>query len=201
MDGSKRAAPWLRHLVQTYSSCIELPCLRLFIAECVNRGYYICFGDVENAYQQAPPPTHECFLEVDDAVADWYLHHFGKKLDRLSEVIPLYKALQGHPEAGALWERLITDILINKMGFRNTTHEKNLYVGTIDGQEVLACRQVDDFASGAAKKETSKKFIELIRQHVAAEFAGMGIETEEGVYQRFNGLDVGTNSVAYLESR
>ena len=27
LDGSKRAAPWLRMMVQTYFSCIELPCL------------------------------------------------------------------------------------------------------------------------------------------------------------------------------
>ena len=27
LDGSKRAAPWLRMMVQTYSSCVELPCL------------------------------------------------------------------------------------------------------------------------------------------------------------------------------
>ena len=49
LDGSKRAAPWLRMLVLTYSSCIELLCLWAFIAICVNRGYYIAFGDVENA--------------------------------------------------------------------------------------------------------------------------------------------------------
>ena len=190
LDGSKRAAPWLRMMVQTYSSCVELPCLRAFIAICVNRGFYICFGDVENAYQQSPPPSIDCYLEVDDTVADWYERRFGIKLDRMKEVIPLYRALQGHPEAGVLWERMITDILINKMGFRNTTHEKNLYTGSIDGQEILVCRQVDDFAAGAATREAAERFMDIIRSHVKAEFAGMGIETSEGVLQRFNGIDV-----------
>ena len=190
LDGSKRAAPWLRMLVQTYSSCVDLACLRAFIALAVNRGYYISFGDVENAYQQSPPPTIDCFLEIDDTIFDWYLRKFGKKLDKFKDVIPLYRALQGHPEAGVLWERMITDILINKMGFRNTTHEKNLYVGQIDGQEVLVCRQVDDFASAAADKTISEQFITKLRQHVEAEFAGMGMETPAGMYQRYNGIDV-----------
>ena len=190
LDGSKRAAPWLRMLVQTYSSCVDLACLRLFIGLCVNRGYYICFGDVENAYQQSPPPTIDCFLEIDDTIADWYLRRFGVKLDRVKEVIPLHRALQGHPEAGVLWERMITDILINKMGFKNTTHERNLYTGTIDGEEVLVCRQVDDFASGAKDKSTAEKFITILRQHVDAEYAGMGLETPEGTHQRYNGIDV-----------
>ena len=123
-------------------------------------------------------------------MADWYERRFGIKLDRMKEVIPLYRALQGHPEAGVLWERMITDILINKMGFRNTTHEKNLYTGSIDGQEILVCRQVDDFAAGAATREAAERFMDIIRSHVKAEFAGMGIETSEGVLQRFNGIDV-----------
>jgi len=190
LDGSKRAAPWLRALVQTYASCIELPCLRAFLAICAVRGYYICFGDVENAYQQSPPPTVECYLEVDDTVFDWYLRKFNVKLDRFKEVIPLFKALQGHPEAGALWERMITDILVNKMDFRHTTHERNLYVGSVDGREVLVCRQVDDFASGASTKEAAERFIHEVQKHVKAEFDGMGIETGEGLYQRFNGIDI-----------
>ena len=85
---------------------------------------------------------------------------------------------------------MITDILINKMGFTNTTHERNLYTGMIDGEEVIVCRQVDDFASGSAKQETAEKFIKLLHQHVKAEFAGMGVETEQGTYQRYNGIDV-----------
>ena len=190
LDGSKRATPWLRHMVQTYSNCVELPCLRLFIGECVNRGYYICFGDVENAYQQSPPPTHQCYLEVDDTVEDWYLKRFGVKLNRFKDVIPLFKALQGHPEAGVLWFRLIQHVLVNVMGFKPATHEQGLYVGQIDGEDVLVCRQVDDFASGSAKLSTAKRFIELVREHVHAEYAGMGIETEAGYYQRYNGLDI-----------
>ena len=115
--------------MQTYSSCIEFPCLRLFFATCAAKGYIVGFGDVNNAYQQSPPPSVDFFIEIDNTVEDWYFRRFGIRLNRFKEVIPLLRALQGHPEAGVLWERMITDILINKMGFKNTTHEHNLYVG------------------------------------------------------------------------
>ena len=38
--------------------------------------------------------------------------------------------------------------------------------------------------------ETAELFIAQIHEHVRYEFAGMGIETEQGVYQRYNGIDV-----------
>ena len=145
----------------------------IVIAMCAERGYYVSFGDVENAYQQSPPPTIQCFLEIDDAIYDWYLNRFKVKLDRFKDVIPLYRALQGHPEAGVLWERMITDILVNKMGFKHTAHERNIYTGEIDGETVLVCRQVDDFASGSPTLATAERFIELLREHVRCEFADM----------------------------
>ena len=191
IDGSKRAAPWLRHLVQTHSSCIEFPCLRLFFAICASKGYIVGFGDVNNAYQQSPPPSVDCFIEIDDTVEDWYFRRFGVRLNRFKEVIPLLRALQGHPEAGVLWERMITDILINKMGFKNTTHERNLYVGRVDDHEVLVCRQVDDFASGSPSMAGNQRFFDLLREHVATEFNAMGVEIPTGGYfERYNGVDV-----------
>ncbi len=191
LDGSKRAAPWLRHLVQTYSSCIEFPCLCLFFAICAAKGYIVGFGDVNNAYQQSPPPSVDCFIEIDDTVEDWYFRRFGVRLDRFKDVIPLYRALQGHPEAGVLWECMITDILINKMGFKNTTHERNLYVGRVNDHEVLVCRQVDDFASGSPSMAGNELFFDRLREFVATEFNAMGMEVQGGGYfERYNGVDV-----------
>ena len=164
--------------------------MRFHASGCSERGYYICFGDVDNAFQQSPPPSIQCYLRVDDEIEDYYLKKFGVKLDRLKDVIPLWRALQGHPEAGALWERLITDILINKMKFRHATHERNLYVGVVEGYEVLVCRQVDDFASGSAAKEAGKIFITVVRKYVQTEFHNMGIETVEGYFEHYNGIDV-----------
>jgi hypothetical protein len=67
MDGSKWAAPWLYQFVQMYASCIEQPCMWLFYALSTTLGLVIVFADTKNAYQQSPPPTEPCYLEIDDA--------------------------------------------------------------------------------------------------------------------------------------
>ena len=46
--------------------------MRLFYALSAALGLTIVFADVKNAYQQAPPPTEPCFLEIDDAYQSWY---------------------------------------------------------------------------------------------------------------------------------
>ena len=74
------------------------------------------------------------------------------------------------------------------MGFRNTVHEQNIYSGTIDGRDMLVCRQVDDFAVGAELPDTAKLFIAKILEHIQAEYAAIGIETEGGLYQQYNGM-------------
>ena len=105
LDGSPRAAPGLREMVQTYANCISQPGMRLMFAIAARDGLYVGFGDCVNAFQNAPGPTVQCFVVVDEAIADWYLDRFQKHLVPGQDCIPLKKALQGHPEAGALWER------------------------------------------------------------------------------------------------
>lgn len=190
LDGSKRAAPFLRMHVQTYASCIELPGMRIFFAVCAARGLIVYFADVVNAFQQAPPPSIACFIRPDEAIIDWYFRKFGIKLDPDDDLIPLLRALQGHPEAGVLWERMITDIVINKMKFKNTIQERSLYIGVLEGMEILACRQVDDFATGSSKTEGNRVFFRVLSSYVKTELYQLGIVQETSAFSRFNGIDV-----------
>ena len=137
IDGSKCAAPWLRDMASTYASCVSQPSMRLFFALSAAEGYYITIGDTTNAFQKSPPPTKQCYLEIDDAYRSWYKKRFGKDVDPRTHVIPVLKALQGHPEAGALWEKMINAILVDIFGFQATMHERNLYRGRVDGKDVL----------------------------------------------------------------
>jgi len=139
LDGSKRAAPWLCDFGQTYASCVEMPCVRMFLALAVNLGCLVTVADTSNIFQQSPSPSMACYVSIDDAHCSWYEKQFGKKINPSTHVVPLLKALQGHPEAGALWSTKINDLLIGKFGFRITTHERNLYRGTVDGKDVLIC--------------------------------------------------------------
>ena len=167
---------WWRHF-QAALNC------HAFTAVCVNWGHCIASGDVENACQQSPPPANDCFLEIDNAICDWHFHKFGEGLNKQKDVIPLHCALQGHPEASVLWEHLIIEILIDKMGFCNTIHERNIHSGAIDGKDMLVCCQFDDFAVGAESPDAAELFIAMIREHIQAAHAVMGIETKEGLCQ------------------
>ena len=190
-DGSKRSAPWLRQFEQTYSSCIETPCMRLFIALSAAIGYTITVADVSNAYQQSPGPKVPCFLQIDEAYQDWYRAKFGKSIDPRTHVIPMINAFQGHPAAGRLWSEMIDGILIEELGFKNTTHERNLYRGTIDGKDCLVCRQVDDLAVSSADPATSEKLIAAIGKRVTVESGGLGtLIPRKGYHSRYNGIDL-----------
>jgi hypothetical protein len=89
MDGSKRSDLQLRNYGRTYASCIEQPCQRLFFAIAASQGKVVTFADATNAFQQSPPPTEQCYLEVDDAYASRQMKRFGKDVDHTSYVIPL----------------------------------------------------------------------------------------------------------------
>jgi len=163
--------------------------MRLFFALCAVLSFLVFFADTKNAYQQAPPPTEQCYVEIDDALESYYKRKFGIILDPKTQVLPVLKALQGHPEAGALWEKMITKIL-DDMGFKPTTHERNLYRGTIDGKTVLVCRQVDDFAVGCRRADVAKRLIAHINEHATTESQGMGTITSRGVFNHYNGVDI-----------
>jgi hypothetical protein len=89
LDGSKCSAPQLRNYGQTYTSCIEQPCQRLFFAIAASQNKVVTFADTTNAFQQSPPPTEQCYLEIDEAYASWHLKRFGRNVDRATHVIPL----------------------------------------------------------------------------------------------------------------
>jgi len=182
MDGSKRAAPWLHEFARTYASCVSQPGMKLFFALSAAEGLIVTFADTTNAFQQSPPPTEDCYLEIDEAYVSWYKKRFGKTIDPHTHVIPVLHALQGHPEAGALWERMIVGILVDELKFKATTHERNLYTGKIDGETVLVCRQVDDFAVGSVKQATAEKLIAMINKRVST--------TSEGIGTKYNGVDI-----------
>eukprot|EP00977_Amphora_coffeiformis_P006225 scaffold1341_cov178-Amphora_coffeaeformis.AAC.2 len=96
LDGSKQAAPSLHAQVQIYSSCIELPALRL-----LNVMYEISFSNVCNAFQQSPLPTHQCYIKFDQPMIDWYQCKFKVELDWKRYIIRLHGALQEHLQANA----------------------------------------------------------------------------------------------------
>ena len=192
-NGSKRAAPILHALAQTYSSCVEHPIQRLFLAIAASLNLKIYGGDAKDAYGHSPGPEIPTYMAIDDAYAEWYEEKYGERLDR-NMVLPVLKALQGHPESGRLWEKHITAILMD-LGFRNTTHDKTIYRNDYtksDGsvETIYLLRQVDDFALACKEESTAKEIYDKIGKKLQTEK-----ETEPpfaylGLVKDFNGIDV-----------
>ena len=63
-------------------------------------------GDARDAYAHAPAPEMMTQLTIDDAYYEWYKENIGKSLNRRF-VLPILHLLQGHPESGKMWMKLI----------------------------------------------------------------------------------------------
>jgi len=182
MDGSKCAAPWLRVAIKTYALCVGQSSMKLFFTISATTNKIVIIADTMNAYQQSPPPTKPCFLEIDEAYQSWFLKKFGKDIDPGKFIIPLGCALQGHPEAGALWEKMIVEILETIFGFQSTTHEQNIYRGEVKGEIVFVCHQVDDFAIASDTIAMADFIISEIDKCVSTSNKGIGT--------KYNGVDI-----------
>jgi Reverse transcriptase (RNA-dependent DNA polymerase) len=179
-DGSKRAAPQLQNAERTFASCVAQPGFRAFTSLAASLDMRVWFLDATNAYANSPGPQTPTYVYIDANYAAWYAARHGVHLDR-SLVLPVQHALQGHPEAGNLWESHINGILFS-LGFTTTTHERSLYTATINGFQVLLCRQVDDLAIACTDEATAKWIITQIGAKVEV--------TDGGLLTTFNGVDI-----------
>ena len=105
-NGSKFAAPLLHAMVSTWSSCVEMPIQRLFIRLCAQKGLCMYGGDACDAYVHAPAPEMMTYLTIDDAYYEWYKEKTGKNLNSCF-FLPVLHSLQGYPESGKMWMKLI----------------------------------------------------------------------------------------------
>ena len=89
-------------LAETYAACVEQPIhyLTRSIAAALNlycKGY-----DVGNAFAEAPPPVDPFFMYLNAQFHKWWQNDLGNDPIPEGHVIPILKALQGHPEAPRL---------------------------------------------------------------------------------------------------
>jgi hypothetical protein len=187
-DGSPRAAPALHANVETFASCLEHPVLRLFFALAAADNLIVYGGDARDAFAHSPGPTVPTFLRLDDAFIEWYHARFNVRLPR-HQVLPIKRALQGHPEAARLWELHINEVL-HKIGFRSTTHERNIYSMTHDSNKVLLVRQVDDFALACLTAAIAEAIYALIGKALQVPGESDVPFASQGILKDFSGYDV-----------
>ena len=161
----KCGASWLLQFTNTYSSCIEMPCLKLYHA----------LADTSNAFQQAPPPQVARYIRIDEPFRDWYKERFNKNVDPMTHVVPIYKNLQGLPLASNSWESHIYSHLLDTLKFRNTTHDRNL----------------DDYSIASQSEENAVNLIAIIDSFASTASKGIGTFVGgKGIHNIFNGVDI-----------
>ena len=141
-------------------------------------------ADAGNAFAEAPPPQQPLYMEINDQYRDWWTKHKKRPPIPKGYVLPVLHAIQGHPESPRLWDQYISNILVQKENFRNTTHEKCIYSTKIKGKKVLFLRQVDDFAVACKDKTIAQAVIKQIGQYLSVPLNDLGI------IKKFNGIDV-----------
>jgi len=193
-DALATSAPLQHGVALTCSLCVEQPVQRLFFALAARENYRVYGGDAQDAYAHSPSPETPTFVSIDDAYADWYEHHFKKKLDR-SLVLPVLHALQGNPESGKLWEKHITAILRSpQFGFKSTTHDRSIHSATFEDTRMLLLCQVDDFAVVCPKEDIAKHLYNQIGNALQLPSEDTPPFKYLGLINDFNGLDIAQHS-------
>ena len=170
-------------LGQTYAAALEQSGNRIFWAAAAAKNMVVYGADASNAFAEAPPPKAPLYVRIDKPFREWWKAKGRPDLPP-NYVLPVQKALQGHPESARLWADLIHGILKEKLNLQECKHEQCLYRGIFKGTEVLFLRQVDDFCVAAETQEIADEIIEVINKAMSIDIKHLGLIT------RFNGMDL-----------
>jgi hypothetical protein len=135
----------------TYASCMEQHCLRLFVAISAYLGSVISDGDVVNAYAHASAEGTSIYIAVDDVYKSWYNARYGPTIS-LGDCVPLHKGMQGHPHAGPWWENHFDAECAATLRLKPSLMEPTMYRcdGAVVSGPSFAIRQVNDILVSAA---------------------------------------------------
>ena len=158
--------------VNTYSTCIEQPCIHLYFTLCTFLGYTVHSSDVVNAYAHANWQGQEMYVNADDPYYKWYENKFGIKLEK-GMVCKLQKAMQGHPEAGNWWANDFQDQCTKPLRLKSTRHEPDIYSFEHTSGPSLVLQQVDDILSAATNPETIEHIFNGIEKAVKFKCQGL----------------------------
>ena len=96
IDRSKKSAPILHVLADSYSYCVDQSIQRLFLAISAMLDHKMFRGDATDSYTHSPGDfTTPTFVSIDDQYFEWHEARYKKKLNR-SLFFPVLKAVQGH---------------------------------------------------------------------------------------------------------
>jgi dUTP pyrophosphatase len=177
----------------TFAKSLDQVGSRTFWAVAAAKNMIVRGADASNAFAEADAPKIPLYVRIDQQYRDWYKNKYPDRPELPDDyVLPVKKALQGHPESPRLWAILINKILTTKLHFKPTTHEPCLYRGVFNDREVLFLRQVDDFAVACTDEATAIAVIDAIDAEMKIKIKDLGRLT------RYNGVDI-TQSADYIK--
>ena len=168
----------------TYAKSLDHVGSRIFWATAASKNFIVRGADAANAFAEADAPKIPLYVRLNDQYREWWTEKMQQPPIPPGHVLPVQKALQGHPEASRAWALLIDHILQDKIKLKPTTHEPCLYHGTYKGHEILFLRQVDDFAVASKSAAISTEIINEIDKYMMIEIKDLGQLT------RYNGVDI-----------
>ena len=175
----------------TFAKMLDQVGSRIFWGTVAAKNLIVCGADASNAFAEANAPDIPLFVRIDNQYCEWYKLRFNKDIPN-NYVLPVQKALQGHPESSQLWALHMDKILKSKFNLKPTTHEGCLYRGIYKNEEVLFLRQVDNFAVATKHESTATSLITEIDSHMTIQIKDLGLLT------RYNGVDI-TQSKYYIK--
>ena len=175
----------------TFAKMLDHVGSRIFWGTVAAKNLIVRGADASNAFAEASAPDIPLYVRVDTQYREWYKHKFDKDIPE-GYVLPVRKALQGHPESSRLWAIHMDKILRETFNLKPTTHEGCLYSGKYKNQDILFLRQVDDFAVAATDEQTCIDLISEIDQHMTIDIKDLGR------LSRYNGVDI-TQSKYYIK--
>eukprot|EP00804_Cyclotella_cryptica_P013246 CCRYP_007032-RA/>CCRYP_007032-RA protein AED:0.39 eAED:0.39 QI:0/0/0/0.5/1/1/2/0/451 len=180
-DGSTRGGK-VRVLDHTYANCVDHTTSRMFYAILAAENMLIFGADVCDAFSEAPAPKQGFYIQPGRTFCEWWVY-LGDPPIKEGYVIPVKRAMQGHPESPRLWEKWC-DKMIQHHQFKPTMHEPCLYKGVWHGKTCYFKRQVDDFEFATSSITLATSFYDAIEDHLT-----MPIK-RQGLVSLFNGVDV-----------
>jgi hypothetical protein len=168
----------------TYAKSLDHVGSRVFWATATAKNFVVRGADASNAFAEADAPKIPLYVRMNDQYREWWTEKMKMPPIPPGYVLPVHKALQGHPEAPRAWAILIDQILQDKLHLKPTTHEPCLYHGLYKGNEILFLRQVDDFAVASRSEQISTAVINEIDKYMKIEIKDLGQLT------RYNGVDI-----------
>jgi deoxyuridine 5'-triphosphate nucleotidohydrolase len=168
----------------TYAKSLDHVGSRIFWAASASKNFVVRGADASNAFAEADAPKIPLFVRVNEQFREWWTEKMKRPPIPEGYVLPVNKAIQGHPEASRAWATLIDSILKTKLHFKATTHEPCLYIGYFNNNEILFLRQVDDFAVAAETADIATTVINKIDTFMKIDIKDLG------QLERYNGVDI-----------